>query len=250
MANSLLEAIARSVRGSDEFDKQLESSLQAFEAATSMTDLKALVASVVAVTEQVRDANNLFQQQIESANQEIEALRSRLEETERHAHIDELTQVYNRRSFDRQLTQLLETDSVAQRVCLILIDIDHFKQFNDEYGHIIGDRVLRRIGELLHDHCPDNAISARFGGEEFAVILTNATVDDAAQVADRLRQRIHALRVKTKNSNRVLDNISASFGVANYQPGESIEQFIDRADQGLYAAKQQGRNRVEIFSST
>lgn len=103
------------------------------------------------------------------------------------------------------------------------------------------------MGELIQDYCPDNAIGARYGGEEFAIILSNASEAETIEVAEKLRRKIQQLRVKIKNSDKVLDNITASFGVTRFRLGESIECFIDRADQALYSAKRNGRNRVEAF---
>ena len=132
-------------------------------------------------------------------------------------------------------------------MCLIMADLDHFKSFNDDYGHVIGDRVLQRMGELIQDHSPDNAIGARYGGEEFAIILSNSSIEQAAEVAETLRSKLQQVRVKLKNSDKILNNISSSFGIARFVIGESIETFIDRADQALYRAKDNGRNRVAIF---
>lgn len=247
MASHLLECLAQSASGSAEFDQQLGSGLERLKSASSISEINALVAEIIATTETIKTANHQFRKNIEEANREIASLHLKLNEAEKHAYIDQLTQLYNRHAFDRQLNQLLDTEAVAKNVCLLLTDLDHFKSFNDDYGHVIGDRVLHRMGELLQDHCPENAICARYGGEEFAIIITNSTVEDAAAFAEKLRQRVHSLRVKIKNSDKVLDNISASFGIARFEPGETAESFIDRADQALYRAKNSGRNRVEIF---
>jgi diguanylate cyclase len=195
------------------------------------------------------DANKQFQQQINSANEELAQLRQQLQAAQEQAYRDTLTQLYNRLAFNEQLEQLISNPTVAQSTCLVLADIDHFKSFNDNYGHLIGDRVLQKMGEIISDHCPDNCIGARYGGEEFAVIVTNSNMEQAAEIAETLRQRLRQLRVKVKSSDKVLNNISASFGVAQYLPQESINSLIDRADKALYAAKDQGRDCVVCFDN-
>lgn len=245
LAAHILQRISKSTYSSDNFDQQLNKHINHLKEAKSVDDVTKIIDSVISTSEDIRFANNVFQQQMKEASNEISSLRHQLKQAEKHAYIDQLTQLYNRRAFDRQLKQLIENGSMAESVGLILTDLDHFKTFNDSYGHIIGDRVLKRMGELIQDHCPDNAIGARYGGEEFAIILTQTTIEQATTLAENLRKRVEQLRVKTKKTDKTLDNISASFGVAIFEQGESLECFIDRADQALYCAKKEGRNRVK-----
>jgi len=246
LASQLIDRMGSALDGSNNFDSQLGDNMGLLKNATSADDVAAVIESTLAATQTIRDSNSQFSQQLATANSEIMALRGQLEDVERQAFTDKLTQLYNRHAFDVQLKQLLAVDVVAEHVCLIIVDLDHFKNFNDEYGHVIGDRVLTRMGELIHDYCPDNAIGARYGGEEFAIIVSNASEQEAAALAETLRQRLLKLRVRLKNSDKVLDNITASFGVTRYRLGESAENFIDRADKMLYRAKDGGRNRVEV----
>jgi len=246
LATQLIDHMVTTIDGSSKFDSQLAESMGLLKTANSAEDIATVIENTLAATQSIRDSNSQFSQQLTTANTEIIALRSKLADVERQVFTDKLTQLYNRHAFDVQLKQLLEVDVVAQHVCLIIADLDHFKSFNDEYGHVIGDRVLTRMGELIQDYCPDNAIGARYGGEEFAIIVSNASEQEAAEMAETLRQRLLKLRVRIKNSDKVLDNITASFGVTRYRLGESAECFIDRADKMLYLAKNNGRNRVEV----
>lgn len=246
VAAQLLTRLGESMSGSETFEGELSADIEQLKQARSMNEITTIVDAVVATTENIRSNNNHFQEGMKQATEEINSLRTQLEQAEKQAFFDQLTQLYNRHAFDRQLQQLLSNESMADKVCLVLADLDHFKAFNDDYGHIIGDRVLRRMGELVQDNCPDNAIGARYGGEEFAIILSNSSEEEAAKVAESLRERLLQLRVKIKKSDKVLDNITASFGVTRYKIGESTENFIDRADKALYRAKDNGRNRVEI----
>jgi diguanylate cyclase len=244
----LLTHIGQSMQGSEAFGDDLNENIERIKHATTAEDIAPIVENLIKTGENLINANSKFQSKMKSATCEINELREQLEQAEKHAYIDQLTQLYNRHAFDRQLKQLLQHEKIAENIYLVLFDLDHFKTFNDDYGHIIGDRVLKRMGELTLQHCPDNAIAARYGGEEFVIILNNSSEQEAAELAELLRQKIQQLRVKMKNTDKVLDNISASFGVAGYQLKENPESFIDRADKALYRAKHHGRNRVEIFS--
>jgi diguanylate cyclase len=248
VANNILAFLGQSINGSENFERELGENIEQLEQASSLNEVTSIINQVINSTESIRSANSQFQQEMKVANDEITILKQKLQETEAHAYIDKLTQLYNRSAFDRELSALLNEDKADKCVHLILVDLDHFKSFNDDYGHVIGDRVLHRLGELLQDNCPDNVIAARYGGEEFALIVDDSSLEETKAVAENLRQKIQQIRVKLKNSDNVLDNISASFGIARYQTGETTENFIDRADQALYRAKDLGRNRVEVFS--
>ena len=127
-----------------------------------------------------------------------------------------------------------------------MLDIDHFKQFNDEYGHPLGDRVLEHVGQVLRNSLPPEAVAARYGGEEFCVILQECgDLDSARTFAEQLRLKIQSLRIKARGTDTVLDTISASFGVAVSKSGDTLESLLTRADDALYLAKRKGRNRVQ-----
>src|SRR5690606_30343449 len=125
-----------------------------------------------------------------------------------------------------------------------MLDIDHFKQFNDHYGHPLGDRVLQHVGQLMRDLLPPQGMAARYGGEEFCVVLRNCDLKGAHAFAEQLRLKIQALRVKVRRTDKVLDSITASFGLALAEANDNLESLITRADDALYQAKHNGRNQV------
>src|SRR5690606_7302977 len=156
------------------------------------------------------------------------------------ATLDGLTQVFNRHSFSRLLEQALAND--PRGIALIIMDIDYFKQFNDQFGHPLGDRVLQHVGQMLKETLPPRAMAARYGGEEFCVVMRDChDLQQAMQHAELLRQKIQALRVKVRSTDKVLDTITASFGVALAVPGDNLESLLTRADDALYQAKRGGR---------
>ncbi|MNP14170.1 Response regulator PleD [compost metagenome] len=184
-----------------------------------------------------------FLAQLQSAQHEIKSLRDKLQRAQLAATLDGLTELLNRATFNRQLEQAM--GNVAKGVALVMLDIDHFKQFNDQYGHPLGDRVLQHVARVLRDSLPGEAFAARYGGEEFCVVLKDCPdLAAAGAFAERLRLKIQSLRVKARGTDTVLDTITASFGVAHVQPGDTPESLLTRADDALYQAKRNGRNQV------
>jgi diguanylate cyclase (GGDEF)-like protein len=159
---------------------------------------------------------------------------------------DPLTKLFNRRFMEETLTREIRR---AQRrrthICVLMLDIDHFKRFNDRHGHAAGDTVLRAFGALLNDHIRSSDVASRYGGEEFTILLPDAAIDDARRKAELLLERTRALRLSFNGSE--VGAISASVGVATFPDhGEHAEDLLRAADAALYAAKQGGRDRVEV----
>lgn len=179
-------------------------------------------------------------------NDEVKMLREQLREAKAEALTDELTQIGNRKAFDSSLMDLtLEHKSKPNQLCLIMTDIDHFKSFNDTYGHPVGDSVLRYFSNIMKNTTSKNETLCRYGGEEFAIILKNCSIEEASHRAEEIRRTIEAARLTLKNSDEPIRQITASFGIAHFQGSEDdIEAFVERADQSLYKAKQAGRNQI------
>ncbi len=175
----------------------------------------------------------------------------KLSEMNKIASIDGLTQIPNRRRFDEHLEhQWKQMIRERSPICLILFDIDHFKQFNDTYGHLAGDDCLKQVAQVL-EGCvqrPSDLI-ARYGGEEFAAILPQTTISGAIEVAQRVQTEIANLKILHEKSS-VSDYLTLSIGIAGSIPTstQSFSKLLDEADQYLYLAKQQGRDRI-TFSS-
>lgn len=155
---------------------------------------------------------------------------------------DPLTQLPNRASFDWHF-KAVNRDKVGKSV--VMIDIDHFKAINDSYGHPIGDKVLREVARLLESQLREDDILARWGGEEFVLLLPRAKLSTACEVAERARVTLENYGFRTSDG---LINITASFGIANGGPSENQESLIARADEALYRAKREGRNMFRVAS--
>lgn len=172
------------------------------------------------------------------------------EKTRMMAITDELTGLFNHRHFLNQLsTELSRTKRYSRPLTLVMIDIDHFKHYNDTYGHLQGNEILRTLGEIMRKNIRDTDIPARYGGEEFSIIMPETTRQRAKSIAERLRKAISAHRFR--DSGRKLGSVTVSLGIASYpENASSIHNLIEEADQALYKAKELGRNRICLSNSS
>lgn len=178
---------------------------------------------------------------------QIEQLRGQLEQVRQEAMTDPLTRLANRRAFDEALARLLGGPPAAGArtlASLVMVDVDHFKRINDEMGHVFGDRVLRAVADVLSRSVKGKDLVARFGGEEFAVLLPGTGTQAACRVAEQLCEAVAAIRIRRSGSDQVIAQVTVSCGVTELARGESAGMAIERADSALYRAKRLGRNRV------
>jgi diguanylate cyclase len=175
----------------------------------------------------------------------IADLRGRLVKAEQDATRDVLTGLYNRRMFESVLIRTaMQSAEEKSNLSVLLIDIDHFKRFNDTYGHAVGDNVLRLVGRTLLAHVKGRDTAARYGGEEFVILLPGASQSGAISLAEGIRQSLCARPVINRTSNQNLGLVTCSIGVAQFRHDEPAEGMVRRADQALYEAKRSGRNNV------
>jgi diguanylate cyclase len=159
---------------------------------------------------------------------------------------DFLTGLDNRKSFDNALVNAThEAVGNNRPLCLLLVDIDYFKTFNDQHGHLIGDEVIKFVAQKMKELVRGKDIVARFGGEEFSLLLSQTSLSGASAVAENIRSYFSASKLKT-SQGKVLGNITVSVGAACYRHNEPLEDFINRADRALYNAKKLGRNRITL----
>jgi diguanylate cyclase len=211
----------------------------------SEAELRATAQKLLGETRRMQDANAQLEQKLEASRDDIAALQRDLDEVRRESMLDPLTKIFNRKSFDEgMLKSFNEAAEVGTPLCLMLLDIDHFKRFNDTWGHQTGDQVLRLVAMTLKSNIKGKDMAARYGGEEFAAILPETDLEGAMIAADNIRKAIQAKELLKRSTNEKLGRITASFGVAMYRPGDSPASLIERADRCLYAAKHAGRNRV------
>ncbi|MEH6579212.1 MAG: diguanylate cyclase [Amphritea sp.] len=225
------------------YNEVLQDSLTALRDSSDDQSLETIIEKLAVNTETISASARQFQKKIDEAQAEINSLKQELEKSREDASVDPLTSLFNRRVFDMELSK--HASSARRNVSLMMIDIDFFKKFNDTYGHLMGDKVLQYVGKMVKSECTDPLLPVRFGGEEFAILMPKTTTEAAAELAESIREKIQAIRIKQKKSGDVISSITASFGVATLAAEESIETFIGRADAALYQAKEAGRNNVQ-----
>ena len=178
-------------------------------------------------------------------NRALEKTRTRSLEFEHAASVDVLTGMHNRRWLDDTFARMLRRSyNDARPACLLMIDIDRFKDFNDTWGHLAGDAVLRHVSRQMGAHLRPTDLMARYGGEEFSALLPDTSLEEALSIAERLRNGIEWASLALGDSGETV-RVTVSVGLAQAHPEEALETLIGRADAALYRAKENGRNRIE-----
>jgi diguanylate cyclase len=227
------------------YNQDLGKGLDNIERAASQQMLKPIVEALIVATRDMENATRALELRLEESKSKTVDLQNSVDTLRLEILTDPLTLVGNRQRFDESLGKMTATaEASGQPLSLLLADIDHFKKFNDWFGHPAGDQVLRLVATTIKDALRDNDVVARYGGEEFAVILPDVPLAMGRRTAERVRKSIAAREVKKRATGESLGQITISIGVAQLLPGESTVELVERADSYLYAAKRSGRNRV------
>ncbi len=214
-------------------------------------DLKKLVKRLTEATDRVAQQNAALEERLNDSNRRVESLQQNLNVVRRDSMTDALTNLANRKAFDEGLAAAVaQADEAGQPLTLCIVDIDHFKRFNDTWGHQTGDQVIRYVASVIGRLGAAPRLAARYGGEEFAVVLPGDPTEAAAAMLDAMRLEIASRALKRRSTNEDLGAVTVSVGVAGYRVGESPISLIERADEALYASKRAGRNRVTNLGCT
>ena len=215
------------------------------EAAENGGDPKFLVKSLMSELAQAAARASELETNLSQTSRELDAIRESLNEAERRANTDTLTGLPNRRAFDEFLRacQLAAMEN-SEPLSVLLIDIDHFRQFNDRFGHGIGDQLLRLMANALRERLGGKDLPARYGGEELIAVLPGARLAACEAKAELIRKSVSECRITRRSTGDILPGITVSIGVAQFRPGESTAELVDRCDRALVLAKRIGRNRV------
>jgi diguanylate cyclase len=207
--------------------------------------LRTIVESLVQTTKEMENINSKLEERLIASKREIHQLQQNLEAVRNESLTDPLTSLANRKYFDEALAKAIaEAHADNEAMSLLMTDIDHFKTFNDTYGHLTGDQVLRLVALSVKQNVKGQDIAARYGGEEFAIILPNTVLRSAATVADHIRRAVMSKELMKRSTGEHLGRVTISIGVAALRPNDTTQSLIGRADACLYAAKRAGRNRV------
>ena len=243
--DDVMTLISDALGMSASYDESLSGATKKLSAARDREQVKAIVETLVKSTREMRDTNKALEDRLTLSKSEISNLQQSLEAIRAESLTDPLTGLGNRKYFDRSIEMAVQTALASgEPLSLLMFDIDHFKSFNDSYGHLTGDQVLRLVGMSLKQTIKGQDITARYGGEEFAVVLPNTALRQALTVADHIRRAVMAKELKKKSTGEILGRVTISVGVSMLKPGDDTDALIERADACLYAAKRNGRNRV------
>ena len=214
-----------------------------------ITEIKMILAEIIAETKELAESSLEFQAKLNDSKREIQLLHKELATVRKTAITDGLTGLLNRRAFDQMLDEQIENHkNSAGHLCLLILDLDHFKRINDNFGHRVGDNVLRYTAKLMQQHIAENHYAARYGGEEMAVIMPDTPLSRAMEIAEKIRSALAQYPLKQKDNSESLGKVTLSVGVSALKTSDTLESLIDRADRALYRAKNNGRNQVMVES--
>ena len=235
------------VDANDSYSKSLAQAHRNMHSLAKPDQVRALVKFLIAQNEKMQRDTADLQRNLEHSSSQIEKLRWNLAEAQELGLRDPLTSLSNRRCFDVNLAkEIEEAHSHGTAMCLMMGDIDSFKGINDTFGHQIGDEILKMFAKLLSSNVKGRDTVARFGGEEFAIILPETKLADAEHLTESIRSQLEGKELAVNNSGEPIGKITASFGIAQLGERDDADTLVQRADARLYEAKCAGRNRVVI----
>ncbi len=238
-------------KGTAKYSSSLGESLLGISDLPEDSNLKKIITNLLTSTNEIVHSNNSAQKKLEESAKTVQKLQTALETVRMESLTDVLTNIGNRKFFEENIKSTIEKSRKDNsELCLIISDIDHFKKFNDTWGHHVGDQVLKAVAHTLKTSVGNRGSTARYGGEEFVIILPDTDLDEALALAEKIRQSIAGRVMKRKSSGENIGKISCSFGIAKYRNKEHRNQFLERADAALYRSKSNGRNRVSLEDET
>lgn len=242
---SVLVTLEMAGKDAASYGSTLSSAISELVGEPSPTALRKLMEGLLGATHAMEARTKLLEDELRKSSEEVNELKSKLDDVRKESLTDPLTSIPNRKLFEIALDNAIkDANEEDEEFSLCMCDIDHFKIFNDTWGHQTGDQVLRLVGACLSENVKGRDTAARYGGEEFAVILRQTKLEHAVKVANQIREHVESKKLVKKSTGDILGNITISIGVAQYAPGETAADLIRRADACLYAAKNAGRNRV------
>lgn len=242
---AMLGSIGTSLEVNDDYSQTLSGLSKDLGVAKNADAVRGVVHEIVKATSIVRASNKVMDEQLKASQAQVAELKDNLEAARFENLTDELTGLGNRRLFDQTIARKVQaSNGIATSFCLVMIDIDHFKKFNDTWGHQTGDQVLRLVAMTIKNTINAVDIATRYGGEEFAVILPDVSLDEAVMQADQIREAVKDRKLLKRSTGEQLGNVTLSAGVARFHKDDTTITLIERADEALYSAKHAGRNRV------
>jgi len=244
LINDVLGKLESSARQTADYKDALSAATGELGNDRNPADVRKLVEGLIAATRAMEERTKSLEGELQASSQQVNELRDKLDDVRKESMTDPLTNIANRKAFDDAMESAHKAAADGEDVCLLMCDIDHFKKFNDTWGHQTGDQVLRLVASCLAENVKGRDTAARYGGEEFAVLLRGTPLEAATMLANQIRTTVETKKLVKKSTGDILGTITISIGVAKFTADESVETVIRRADACLYGAKHSGRNLV------
>ena len=242
---SVSRAIQAAQRSNEAYGQTLEGAHKDLNPDADREVVRKMIEGLAMATKRVQRENRSLEKRLSESSQEVTRLREHLEQVRRDATTDGLTNLANRKAFDEELERACaESDQNGTTICLAVLDIDHFKSFNDTWGHQTGDQVIRYVASVIGRIGALPRFAARYGGEEFAMIFPGESVVQVEESLEEIREEVSSRMLKRRSTNEDLGTVTISAGMAPRRPNEAGTYCMERADAALYASKRTGRNRV------
>ncbi len=243
---NFLEQVLATTSSTSDYGDKLEKYSEQLNRAQDLGEIQGILEEMIRETSNMVESTRDLQSKLREASTQVEMLRKELAKTAEEAKRDALTGLRNRKAFDEELAKLLKSYREKGEIfSLIMVDIDHFKRFNDRFGHKVGDKVLQIVANTLNYTLKGKDFVGRYGGEEFVVLLPRTSLENACVVGEQIRENVSEKRLRVTKTGENLGTITVSVGVSQVNENDTAESVIERADRALYLAKNSGRNNVK-----
>ncbi len=244
--HDVTEAVSQANEWTEGYNKTLSKTKEGLAQDKTREEINKMLNDMLEETTGMIDKNAHMEELLKRSTKVMEDMQRDLEIAQKEAITDSLTGLANRKSFDLEIQRL--SNNVLEGECatftMLMLDIDHFKSFNDGFGHQVGDQVLKLVAKTLKDGIKGRDLACRYGGEEFTILLPDTPIEGGAKVAEYIRKEVASRDIINRSSGERIARITISIGVAEYNTGEKLDLLISRADEALYMAKDAGRNQV------
>ncbi len=244
---SVMKVLDRAEKDAANYEKALEGAGGELQDVSDPRSIRDIVDHLVKSTATMQKRSQELESKLSETNKQVELLQGNLDRVKIEAMTDSLSGLSNRKRFDEVLKQeMKKARESGKSLALLFCDIDHFKRFNDTWGHQTGDQIIRFVSSTLKRNVEKNHLVARYGGEEFAVIMPITKLSKAKDIAENIRGLIERKKLVRKSTNEDLGRVTISMGLSLFRDTDEIEDFIERSDMALYKSKQEGRNRLSV----
>lgn len=243
--DQILRIIEETVGNSTALGASVREASESLSSHSTPGDVLKAVEAIVTASRKMEERSAELEDHLQATKRELNELQDNLAKAHNEARTDGLTGLSNRKAFDEAIErEMAAARTSGEPLCLVVGDIDHFKKFNDTFGHRTGDQVLRLVASCLKNGAAEGHIAARYGGEEFAVVMPATDLAKAEVIANQIRETVKARELVKRSTGESLGRVTMSMGIGLFRPDDTAASLIERADQCLYQAKHAGRNRV------